>query len=313
MTVLTITLNPSIDVSTSVSRLEPVIKMRCASERRDPGGGGLNVARVLNRMKLDVVAFHTAAGALGAMLSDLVAVEGLKAQAVQVSGVTRENFHVTDEAGGDEYRFVLPGSPLSEQDRQGILQRIGDIGEAFAWVVISGSLPQGAEPSFMREIAECFDRRRIRLVVDTSGAALKEAADVGVFLMKPNVNELEGLVGRRLDDLAGQIAACRELIARGATRYVALSRGSQGACLVSQARAVYAPAIDVPVRSSIGAGDSFLAGILAALIGQKSDEDALAAGIASGTAALLRKGTCLASPEDTPELYARVRPSVTCV
>lgn len=310
--VLTLTMNPALDVSTSIERIEPDHKLRCAAALQHPGGGGINVARVLHRLGDAVTALYPAGGATGHALTSLLRDEGVCAQVVPIAGETRESFTAHEASTGRDFRFVLPGPTLSATEAQACLEAVrgwlaGQAGLASRpWVVASGGLPPGVSDDFHAGVAALVHAAGGCFVLDSHGEALRRALDQGVHLVKPSLRELRQLTGQPLLDEAEQAQAARSLVAAGRARIVALSLGEAGAMWVSAQGAWRAPALDVPVASTIGAGDSFVAGAVWAL-GQGQDEArAFAHGMAASAAALLSSGTALCEPAEVRRLLGRV-------
>jgi 6-phosphofructokinase 2 len=307
--IVTITLNPAIDVSTSVERLLPAHKLRCDRERRDAGGGGVNVARVIRRFGGDVAAAYPAGGPIGQLLERLVASEGVPSCVAPIAGDTRESFTVFEEATGEEYRFVFPGPELSEAEWRACLAAFETALSGARFAVASGSLAPGAPEDFHARLAAAAKRSDVRFVLDASGPALRAALEQGVYLAKPNLRELEELAGSSLPDQASRIDACRRLIEDGRAEIIALTLSAEGALLVARQGAWSADAPPLEVVSSVGAGDSFLGAMLCALVSERSLEDALRYGVAAGAAALLTPGTELCRRDDVERLLAEVRTS----
>ena len=138
--IVTLTMNPAIDLSTSVDRVVPVRKLRCEGLRRDPGGGGINVARVVRRMGTEVTAVYTAGGAIGRLLQTLVEREGIEGVVLQISTETREDFTVQEGATGQQFRFVLAGPRISEREWQAALDALASLDPFPRYLVASGSL-----------------------------------------------------------------------------------------------------------------------------------------------------------------------------
>jgi 6-phosphofructokinase 2 len=300
-------MNPAVDVSTSVDRIEPVRKLRCRAERREAGGGGINVARVVHRLGGDVLAVYLAGGVVGEQLKHLVSKEGVPDLVLPVAGETRESFTVTDETTLDEYRFVMPGPTLSEGEWRTTLERIERIACAEEFLVVSGSLPGGAPADFHAHLGQLARRCGARFVADASGAQLKAALDAGVFLAKPNLHELQDITSRDLSDRAAQVRACRKLIEEGRAQILALTLGSSGALLVTKDEAWFSEPLAVKVVGTVGAGDSFMGALVWSISAGLSLEDGLRNAAAAGAAALLTEGTRLASPEDIQRLAKDVR------
>lgn len=306
--ILTVTMNPTIDVSAATETVAPVRKLRCSDVRRDPGGGGINVARVVKRLGGAVSALYPTGGPTGRLLNRLVEAEQIAGLTVEVAADTRESFTVLETASGEQYRFVLPGPELAEAEWQACLAQLVAPGAAPpAFLVASGSLPPGVPDDFYARLAEAADAAGSRVILDTSGPALAEALDYGVYLVKPNLRELADLTGRRLDGEADWSAAAAEIVRCGRASVVALTLAERGALLVTRDRWLRAAAPAVDVASAVGAGDSFLAGLVWRLAEGGDLEDAFRYGVAAGSAALLTPGTDLAQAADIARLYAAVR------
>lgn len=303
---VTLTLNPALDVSTAVPRVVPAHKLRCAAPRFDPGGGGINVARVIQRLAGSALAVYPAGGPTGERLTALLHAEGAPFLATTIAGETRESFTVEDRGDGAEYRFVLPGPVLSEAEQEQCLAAAVAAAAPGGLLVASGSLPPGVAPQRLRDLAQRAKARDLRLAVDCSGEALAAALGAGVHLVKPNLRELSDLVGRPLPGLEERLGACRDLIAGGGAAIVALSLGAEGALLVTATEAWAAPGLPIRPVSTVGAGDSFLGGLLWALDQQLGPAAGLRYATAAGSAALLSPGTELCRREDVLRLADQV-------
>jgi 6-phosphofructokinase 2 len=304
--IVTLTINPSIDTSTSVDRVTPIHKLRCSVPHRDPGGGGINVARVAIRFGADVNALYATGGATGELLHRLVDREGIPNLAIQVSEETRESFTVFEGATGHEYRFVLPGPQLSEQEWRQFLGALAVIKDHPHFVVASGSLSPGVPPDFYAHAARIAKGLGAKVVLDTSGPPLAAALEEGVYLIKPNLRELNELVGVSLGEEDAWVGACRRLTQAGRAEIVALTLGDRGALLVTRDQAWRADALPIKPVSAVGAGDSFLGAMVWSIARGNSMEDAFRYGLAAGSAALLSPGTELCRREDVERLYPDV-------
>lgn len=304
-TILTVTPNPAIDVSTQTQTVTPEHKLRCADVRRDPGGGGVNVARVLTRLGAQCRALYPSGPVLGRLLRRLLDDEGVASVAIDVAGETRESFTVLESASGREFRFVLPGPHLERQEWQACIDGVAT-DSAAGWVVGSGSLPSGVPEDFFARLAHAARARGARMVVDTSGPPLAAALEEGVWLAKPNLRELRELTGQPLEAEEDWVGAARSLVQTRKAEVVALSLGHRGALLVADGTALRARSLEAEIASTVGAGDSFVATMVWKLAAGASLEDALRYGIAGGTAALLAPGTSLALPSDIERLAPQV-------
>lgn len=305
-TILTVTLNPSIDISAVTDRVTTEHKLRCSDVRRHAGGGAINVARVLTRYGADCKALFPAGGVLGRLLRALLDAEGIRGITFDIGSETRESFTVLERASGREFRFVLPGPGLSSAEWQEALEQVTQLREAPAYIVASGSLPPGVPDDFYARLARIARKRGSRMVLDASGAPLAAALEEGVFLVKPNLRELRELTGQPLQDEPSWERAAGELVEAGKAQVVTLSLGHRGALLAAQGLRLRAPAIPVEIASTVGAGDSFVAAMVWRLASGAALEDAFRYGVAGGTAALLAPGTSLAQKGDTERLARSV-------
>jgi 6-phosphofructokinase 2 len=304
--VVTLTVNPAVDLSATADAVVHTRKIRCTQVARDPGGGGINVARVICRLGGDARALYTVGGPLGALLERLVGEDGVSSLTVPIDDDTRESFTVHDAACASEYRFVLPGPELSEAEWRALLDAIAGLEPAPRYLVASGSLPPGVPEDFYARVAEAAKSIGARFVLDTSGSALTAALATGVHLVKPNLRELRDLTGETLDTESAWRGAARRLVETGKADAVALSLGHHGALLATPEGAWRAPALPVRVASAVGAGDSFVGAMVCALANGAEMTQAFRHGIAAGSAALLTPGTGLCRREDMERLLDEV-------
>lgn len=304
--IVTVTINPAIDIFVNVDRVESTRKLRCSPPKRDPGGGGINVARVAHRLGADVLAIYPIGGQIGKLLQRLVEREGIASLVTPSHVETRENFTAYEEATGEQYRFVLPGSRLHRAEWEAVLDRLASLAERPKFVVASGSVPPGAPDDFFARVVRHAKALGAKTVIDTSRVFLKEALAEGVTLVKPNLVELSEYVGAPFDNDADRIAACRRLVADKRAEMVALTLGDQGALLVTAERAWRALPLSIEAVSTVGAGDSFLGGLVAALAAGRPLEDAFRMAVAAASAAVRMPGTGLCQPEDVKQLLPDV-------
>jgi 6-phosphofructokinase 2 len=304
--VVTLTMNPAIDLSVSVERVTPFHKLRSSEGRRDPGGGGINVARVMKRLGADVTAIYPAGGTLGLLLRQLVEKEGISQVAIPIAAETREDFTVNERVTGFQYRFVVPGPSLTEHEWHACLSRCAALDVHTRFVVCSGSVPPGVPDDFYRRVVETTRRTGRQIIIDSSGTPLKAALAAGVYLVKPSLSELRDLFGAALEIRADQIKACRLLIEKQQAEVVALTLGEQGAILVTHDQVLRARALPIEPKSVVGAGDSFLGAMIWALTSGHTLDEAFRYGVAAGSAALLMPGTELCRREDVERLVKHV-------
>ncbi len=302
--IVTLTLNPAMDLSTTAARVEPTRKLRCSLPHYDPGGGGINVARVVATLGGDALAVYPGGGPFGDLLERTLAGLGVPQRRVPIAGDTRESFTVDEGASGLQYRFVLPGPELSAVEQQACLDAIAALDPRPSWLVLSGSFPPGVAPMFFDQVVAQAQRIGARLVLDCSGEALRHAGQRGaIHLLKPSLSELATLAGGKVEGVAAQEAALRELIGRGVAEVIVLSLGGEGAVLASKEGIERFAPLDVPVCSAVGAGDSMVGAMVLALSRGWSLPAAVRYGIAAGSATLMRPGTELCRAEDVERLY----------
>jgi 6-phosphofructokinase 2 len=303
--IVTFTPNPAIDVSTSVERVEPERKLRCDEPRREPGGGGLNVARAITRLGGAALALWAKGGATGSMLHVLLDREGVPHQPIQIDGLVRESFAVFERSSGRQFRFSTPGPSLPENGLQRLIDELARMAPLPALVVDSGSLPPGTDEHLYAQAAEVVASRGGRLVLDTAGRALRLALETRcVSLIKPNPRELSLLVEKELRSPAALADAARAIVAAGLCQVVLISLGASGALVVDAdvTDLINAPA--VPVRSTVGAGDCTVAGMVLALNRGEPTLRAARFGVAAGAAAVMTPGSELCRRQDVERLFA---------
>lgn len=304
--IVTVTLNPALDVSTATDAVAPGRKLRCEAPRIDPGGGGINVSRVIRRLGGHSLALVALAGATGERLKQALEADGIAARYLHAPGETRESLSVIDRASGEQYRFVLPGTPWSAEDGEAALDAVAVATPPGALVVMSGSQPPGLAPDLPAELARRLAPKGARLVLDTSGAALAAARHSRhpAHVLRMDEAEAEALAGRPLPERKHTADFAEELIRDGAAQVVIIARGADGSVLATREARHFCRAAEVPVKSKTGAGDSFLAAFTLALAQEADHPTALTAAVAAASAAVMTEATELCRAEDALRLIA---------
>ena len=215
--IVTLTMNPALDIATATDRVVPAHKLRCAAPRYDPGGGGINVARGVHALGGGAIAIFPAGGAAGEMIRHLLEQEGVAHHPIAIAGFTRESLAVDERETGRQYRFILPGPEISERDQERCLDELSLLAPKADFIVASGSLPIGVSDDFYTRVAELAKKLGKRLILDTSGSALKKAGG-GIYLLKPSLRELEDLSGREIRSEGDQERAARQIVEEGTAR-----------------------------------------------------------------------------------------------
>ena len=299
--IVTLTLNSSVDVQWEVSELSPTKKLRASPGLTFPGGGGINVSRVIRELGGQSISVFTAGGFAGEYLRQMVDREGLVTRVLQIGGTTRTSATIYDQSTGQEYRVTPPGPDLSEQEWQACFEALFHLGADY--IIATGSLPVGVPVDFYARVAKRAKEQGARVVLDTSGPALAAALEEGVHLVKPNLGELRALTGQEPATPKEQEELAHQLIDRGNADVVALTLGADGALLATQRGTHRLASPEVEVKSAVGAGDSFVAGLVYGLARNLTMAEAFALGVATGAATVRTAGTELCHRRDIEELY----------
>jgi 6-phosphofructokinase 2 len=303
--IVTITFSPCIDRSATVPELIPEKKLRCGPPKLEPGGGGVNVARAIKKLGGDVVAIYPAGGYTGMHFNKLLAAEGIAVVIIETKNETRENIIILDESQNKQYRFGMPGTAMDKKEWEQLLRAVDSMNDT-DFIVASGSLPPGVPDDIFGRIANIAKKKNARLVVDTSGEPLRHAVEEGVYLLKPNLGELARLVNKEHLNEKDIVRYARQVIQRGKAEAIIVSMGAGGALLINASIEKRVSAPPAERKSTVGAGDSMVAGIVLALSQGKSLETATQYGVACGTAATLNPGTELCAKEDSDRFFEQI-------
>jgi 6-phosphofructokinase 2 len=304
--IVTLTLNPALDKSLQVDKLVPEKKMRCAGMQVTAGGGGINVSRAIHELGGKSLALFPAGGINGQVLASWLSERGIPHQPVPIGGDTRESIAVLEESSNRQYRFVLPGPMLAAAE----LNEVGSVLKALPgmdYLVCSGSLPSGTPDTYLNDLAQLCRQRGSRFIVDTSGAPLRQAMREGVFLIKPNLTELCSLVGKDYLELNEINEAARSIVDAGSCEVLVVSMGPAGALVMTRTEEFRVTPPTVKKRSTVGAGDSMVAGITFMLDAGRSIREAVQFGAACGTAATVHEGDRLFEKKTAEAYYEWIR------
>ena len=296
--ILTVTLNPALDLSARVDRMQAGPKLRLTAPAWEPGGGGVNVARAIHALGGDVLAWVALGGASGAKHLGLLHQQGIVTHVFDAPGETRQSWAIADN-DGQQFRLQLPGDEwpdaLAQQAQNDILA------QSKGFVVLSGSQPPGVDADFAQNLG------LQRLIVDTSGPALVRLIEQPLARLRPLVlrldqAEAEGLAGHTLANVEDTVDFAKELVTRGVAEHVCLARGADGSVLAGGAGVFHCRPPIVPAQSKVGAGDSFTGAFTLALARGDRPSEALRLGTAAAAAAVMTPGTQLCRREDVARL-----------
>lgn len=298
MNIVTLTINPALDKSATIKQLVPEQKLKCHAIEFQAGGGGVNISRVLHTLEVKNKCIFTCGGDTGQKLKRLLEEEKLDIIPIPVEAWTRENLAIVDAKTDLQYRFGMPGQGLSTTEEKVLKTAINKLVTENSIFIMSGSIPESMEPDFYIELIDDLTAKNVKIIVDTSGEALKTSLQKPVFLMKPNQGELAQLAGKDFLTKTEQEAFAMQLINNNHAKYVVVSLGARGAFLASAEGIVYQNTPSVKVKSTIGAGDSMVAGLIYAIAQDLPPKEILKWGVVCGVATTMTGGTNLASKEN---------------
>ena len=299
--ILTVTLNPCIDKSSKAGIIKPESKLRCTEVVNEPGGGGINVSKGLQKLETPSVALFPAGGNNGNMLCYMLKQEGIVFHAVDTKVETRENWIVLESSTNNQYRFTFPGREVLEKTIKTLVDQIRSF--APTYVVASGSLPPGLPDYFYGLIVKNATAVGAKCIVDTSGSALQALKGKHAYMIKPNIGELCKMLNVDWLDKNDIPDAAQQAIADGFAEIIVVSMGPDGAWLVNKDHRYFVAAPSVEKKSTVGAGDSMVAGITYSLQKNSTLREAIRFGVACGSAATMNEGTQLFNKADVEKLF----------
>lgn len=300
--VVTLTLSPSLDNTSETDSIYPHGKIRCKAPRLEAGGGGINVARVIKRLGGNCTAIYPCGGATGESLNKLLVDENVNIRPIECRNWTRQNLNVSTRCDMQQYRFIMPGPPLMAEELKAIECAILD--EDPEYLVISGSLPEDLDVSYVKHLIDLSVERDIKVIFDSSGPALLDILRFGkLFLVKPNSKELSSISGKSFFRAGDMEAEAMDLVSSGKTQIALVSLGPQGALLVHHDLVEQIVPPKTTTYSTVGAGDSMVGAVLYALSAGFTVQEAARMGVAAGTGATMNEGTALCDCEVVNDIY----------
>jgi 6-phosphofructokinase 2 len=306
--IYTITLNPSLDRTLWIDRIRDDVSNRILEERSYAGGKSVDVSKVLKNLQVDNVALGLVGGFAGRELEGRLLNDGIQCDFIRVPGETRTNIIIHEKETGRQLAFNARGPEIRPSELMQLVEQIEAL-HCPEVVAIGGSLPPGVSPEIYRRMITIVKRCQSRVVLDVDGQALKVGIKALPNVIKPNIHELSELVGHELKSLEEIIAAARDICSQG-VEVVLVSMGPRGILLVSEGKEYHATPPNVMVESTIGAGDSSVAGFIYGLVNGKSLKECLVYAAAAGTATTISRGTALCQREDFLEIVPQVKLNV---
>ncbi len=304
-TVVTVTFSPCVDKTIFIEQLIPDRKLKCGHVQLDPGGGGVNIARVLRRFNIDATAIFPSGSYTGKFLEEMLLTEKVPFLTVATQIQTRENIVIAETSSGKQYRLGMTAVPVTSSQSEKLIKLVEDI-PSLEFLVVSGSLPDNIDVNIMSRLSIIAEKKKAKFIVDTKGEPLQQAIRSGVFLVKPNLGELAALAGTSFLQDNEIEATARQIMASGKCKAMIISMGERGAMLVTAGHSEMVIAPPVKRKSTVGAGDSMVAGILLGLTRNYALTEALRLGVACGTAATLNEGSRLCEPQDVYALLKQI-------
>lgn len=305
--IYTVTLNPALDKTVEVPDFTVNAVNRAAAVRRDSGGKGLNVSRVIRALGGESRAFCILGGAAGEFIRTAAEGFGVPVTAFPGPGETRTNTKVVDRARRTYTDLNEAGMPVPPETLAALRDSLLAAVRPGDTVVLAGSLPPGASHSLYRDWTAELNRRGARVFLDADGEPLRAGVSAAPYFVKPNRDELARLCGRPLSGLADAAAEAARLC-RGGVALALVSLGEDGALLALQSGGVlYAPGLAVPAASTVGAGDAMTAAFAFALARGQAPADALGLAVAVSAAAVMTEGTQPPAPGQVQALLGQVR------
>ena len=303
--IYTITLNPALDRTLWIQKVRDDVSNRILEEKSFAGGKSVDVSKVLKNLGVDNIALGFVGGFAGRELEGRLLNEGIETDFVRVSGETRTNIIIHETGTGKQLAFNARGPEIKPDELMQFIEQLERLpcGEL---VAIGGSIPLGVSPEIYRKIINLVKRCQAKVVLDVDGEALRQGIKALPNVIKPNIHELSELAGRELKGLDDVVSAARSINQQG-VEIVLVSMGAKGILLVSDGQQYLAVPPNVNVESTIGAGDSSVAGFIFGLVQGKDLKQCLIYAVAAGTATTLRQGTALCQKDDFERIVPQVR------
>lgn len=303
--VITVTLNPSIDKTVQLNKLVPYGLNRVKGMRIDPGGKGINVGRVLKSFGVDVTVTGFLAGRQGEVLLEHLSACGIEADFMQIAGETRTNLKIVDESVGKITEINEQGFYVSQDDMESFLLKLDTLSLGTEIVILSGSLPPGIPVDFYATCTRIAKNNGAKVLIDGEGAVLFEGLKAAPYAVKPNLQELGTLFHTEFNSIRQVAEAARKLI-DGGVAIVIVSMGPEGAVYVTKDEIIKADSWNIPVKSTVGAGDAMVGAMAYSILKGDSLDELARISITAGTITVSKEGTQFCNFEEVQALKQKV-------
>jgi 1-phosphofructokinase len=299
-TIITVTLNPALDKTINLDSLNVGGLNRVTGIRVDPGGKGINVAKVLNHFGEQTIAVGFAGGHTGNQLLRYLDDISIKQRFIDTVGETRTNIKIVDIASKITTEINERGADISEEEQSQFMELMDSLLNTASVLVLGGSISPGVSPDIYRTLSEMAELKGVRTILDADGDALVHGLKARPYAIKPNIHELEEMTNKRLSSDDEIVQACREIINQG-IKLVVVSMGGEGSIFITSDEVIRARPFPIVPQSTVGAGDSMVAAITSSLIHGRSLEDTARWATASGSITASLSGTEVCSKDEVEQ------------
>lgn len=306
--VVTVTLNPAVDKTVVIGKLQVGGLNRVQDVRIDPGGKGINVAKVLIQFGVNVIATGLIGGSQGQQLLKQLERENIQGNFLQSEGETRVNLKIVEEETKLTTEINEPGILINPEVLNNFSEKLSLLLNHASVIVLGGSLPPGIPEAIYKDYIELANRKGVKTILDAEGVALEEGIKARPFAVKPNIYELEKLIGKRLTTNQEIISAGKSLVQKGVS-LVMVSMGEQGSIVLTEKEAYRATPFTITPQSTVGAGDSMVATLVYSLLQGYSLEEIARWTTTAGTVTASKTGTQVCTLEEVQHFLPKVQVS----
>jgi 1-phosphofructokinase len=304
--ITTVTLNPAVDKTVEIDNFTAGSVNRVASVRLDAGGKGINVSKVSASLGGKTRALGILAGKSGSFIKEYLDSIGVENKFIFIDGETRTNLKIVDKVQQMNTDINEPGPCISEADERKVIDNIIENMSSESIAVFSGSVPVGINKGIYKELIRAAGEKGVKAILDADGELLRQGLEAGPYLIKPNINELEGLLERKINGLEDVVSVSRSIMDKYGVKIVVVSLGEKGAVFINDNCTILAKGIKVQVKSTVGAGDSMVAALAFSIDKGLSFEEAVKLSVAAGTANVMTSGTQPAEVQTIMDIKEKV-------